>query len=471
MIPDPAKASVHAPRHLGNLRRLRRVCAVAALTLTACDPRLIPSDAMVPADTVELPDSPPRATDSVHATFAVASDIHFLSPRLVEAESSPSLQAYQAGDRKMVIEGPSILHSWLDSMRSLRPDFVLLTGDLTLDGEKASHEDLADSLGTLVDQGIKVVVLPGNHDVGMSPAAFTATGAIATEGVSAADFARIYARCGYGQAIARDSTSLSYVTEPVPGLRVVAIDGCSYRDLPSYTSRSCNYVQPSTRTWLAGVLARAKADGALLVGGLHFGTIPHFAAQATESVGSGYILSDAEATIRGLVSGGLLAVFTGHFHATDIATKAVEGRTWVDIETGSLVTPPCAFRTGRIADGRLSVRKHRIREITRDLGGLPFPEYADALLYTNFLPRMTNLMAGYGLESADATTAGQLLSQAWMTHYAGDEPAALPYGTRAVLAAWELPASSSSRRRAAALIRSFHTDPAPADSSGTFALR
>jgi len=445
--------------------------ACLALGLSGCDPRILPPDAPAAPDTVAVPDTTDSRTDSVHASFAVASDLHFLSPRLVETESSPSLQAYQRGDRKMVLEGPALLHSWLDSLRALRPDFVLVTGDLTLDGEKASHQDMADSLGTLVDLGIRVVVLPGNHDVGNSPAAFTASGAVSTPGVSATEFADLYARCGYGQALSRDSTSLSYVTEPVPGLRIVAIDGCSYRDAGGFTSRSCNYVQASTRTWLASVLARAKADGALVVGGIHFGTIPHFAAQATETVGGGYILSDADATIRGLVSGGLLAVFSGHFHATDIATRGVDGRTWVDIETGSLVTPPCAFRTGRIEGGRLSVRKHRIREIARDLGGLAFPDYADAFLYRNFLPRMTSLLEGYGLDASDAATGGPLLAQAWMTHYAGDEPTVLPPATRATLATWESSTASASRRRAASLIRSFHTDLAPADSSGTFSLR
>lgn len=220
-------------------RDLRPLLGGALLTfLLGCDTpavRVLPSEALPdtvpvsppPEDTVgKSPDPDPPPT-----SFVVASDVHFLSPRLVGQPLSPSLKSYISGDRKLILQGPGLLHSWLDSIRAMDPTFVLITGDLTKDGEKASHEDLADSLQTLIDRGIQVVVLPGNHDVGMQgTVAYPSSGTAATPWVSASEFASIYARCGYAQALSRDPGSLSYLVQVAPGIRVLALDGCFYKE-------------------------------------------------------------------------------------------------------------------------------------------------------------------------------------------------------------------------------------------------
>lgn len=448
------------------MTRTRTLPLVACLlALSAClDPSVRDRPASAPVAPI---DTLPLDTSGT-ATFLVASDLHFLSPRLVETVESPALASLRVGDRKMLLQGPALLHSLLDSIRLLRPTFVLLAGDLTKDGELASHEDMADSLQTLVDAGIRVVVVPGNHDVAMNPEAYTATGSVSTPGVSAATFARLYRNFGYGAAISRDSFSLSYVIDVARGLRVVALDACASRDNAyGATSKLWGVLLPGTRTWLWKELERARRDGVDLVGLIHFNMVEHFEGESTESISNGYMLSDYDSLARRMAEAGLHVVFTGHFHASDVSTIRVGSSMFTDVETGSLITPPNRFRTGAISQGTLVLRGHRVREIAYDLGDTDFVAYADSFLFRGMSANAANVLTWYGLSPADASTYAGLLARAWMAHYAGDEPSPIPAALQERIDAW----NADGHGAAARVLRTLSTDLPPADLETSFSIR
>lgn len=445
----------------------------AAAILAAClDPEMrTPPLTPEPDDTIAVGDTS-RPDTSSSLTFAVASDLHYLSPRLIASRESPALAFFLAGDRKMILQGPALLHSFLDSLRAAKPDFLLVTGDLTKDGELASHEDMADSLQTLVDAGIRVFVVPGNHDVGMyGTSAYTANGSTTTQTVSAASFARLYRSCGYGKALSRDSLSLSYVAEISKGLRLVALDACAYRDnAQGSASRSCGTLQQGTLDWLWKQLDLAHKAGADVVGAIHYGMLEHFEGQSTESISFGYILSDNLSIARKMAEKGLHAIFTGHFHASDIVSAQVGSSLFTDIETGSLVTPPCRFRTGTVSDGILSLHGHRINEIDYDLGDTSFVDYADRYLFRALVPSARSHLVEAGLSLDEASSLAPMTARAWMSHYAGNETDATPDSTRARIAAWSA-SDTAARRNAARLLRILSTDLPPDDLETSISLR
>jgi 3',5'-cyclic AMP phosphodiesterase CpdA len=414
-------------------------------------------------------DTLPLDTSSV-VTFAVASDLHLLSPRIVESRLSPGLAAYRQGERKMVLQGPALLHALLDSIRSRRPTFFLVTGDLTKDGELASHEDMADSLQTLVDAGIRVVVIPGNHDVASGNAtAYTANSYFATSTVTASTFARLYRSFGYGAALSRDTASLSYVVDVAKGLRIVALDACAYRDNAfGSTSSVWGALMPSTQEWLWAQLERARRDGVDLIGAIHFNMVEHFEDEANSVISSGYMLSDFQEVGRKMAERGLHVVFTGHFHANDVATAQRGSSLLTDIETGSLITPPNRFRTGRIVDGMLTLEGRRIREIDDEgLGDTDLVVYADSFLYRGLHYRTTSILSSFGLPDTEISRHAPLVTRAWMAHYAGDEPWPLPQETQGRIRAWD----SIGRPGAARFLRMLATDLPPGDLNTTISLR
>ena len=58
----------------------------------------------------------------------------------------------------------SIFMNLAANMLGLDNAALILSGDLSFNGEKTSHEELAGKLFKLQEQGIPVLVLPGNHD-------------------------------------------------------------------------------------------------------------------------------------------------------------------------------------------------------------------------------------------------------------------------------------------------------------------
>lgn len=92
----------------------------------------------------------------------VATDIHYLSP---------SLNDHGACFEKTILNGDGKALAYIDELTDAlveqvireKPAALILSGDLTLNGEKQSHLDLAQKLRSITDCGIPVLVLPGNH--------------------------------------------------------------------------------------------------------------------------------------------------------------------------------------------------------------------------------------------------------------------------------------------------------------------
>ncbi len=94
----------------------------------------------------------------------VFTDPHLLAPGLFQP-SSTALQDDLAGDNKMFDLSNEIMQALVDRVLAECPDAVLVAGDLTKQGAKLSHLAMADYLHQITAAGIKVCVIPGNHDV------------------------------------------------------------------------------------------------------------------------------------------------------------------------------------------------------------------------------------------------------------------------------------------------------------------
>ena len=76
--------------------------------------------------------------------IVVISDTHLLSPELITAGNA--IKSADAVELKMMAQSDDIMTALTDSIISIKPTLVLLTGDLTHNGERASHERMAQHL-------------------------------------------------------------------------------------------------------------------------------------------------------------------------------------------------------------------------------------------------------------------------------------------------------------------------------------
>ena len=350
--------------------------------------------------------------------MAVISDIHIMAPSLLKQDGK-ALEDYIAHDRKLLREGPQLVREASRLILADAPDVLLVSGDLTKDGETVSHLYVRDScLAPLREAGIRIFVVPGNHDVN-NPHAVEFDGDLTSRVAtpSAGEFADIYADYGYGDALARDPYSLSYVAQLAPGLCLLCLDACRYGD-NSFEENTCitdGRLRRQTVKFIRKQARAARKDGERMIAMMHHGVVRHWKWQSV--VLGEYLVDNWRRVGRLLGRNGIDVVFTGHFHSQDISTR---GRI-TDVETGSLVSYPAPVRFVEIEGDEMHIRTELLRG-----EGLSFPdgnsferemlEYADGAMRG-----LVDMVLPEKVDPAVKERCCAILGKAYTTHLNGDE--------------------------------------------------
>ncbi len=292
-----------------------------------------------------------KAVDLGGYRIVVLSDIHVMAPNLLINDGS-AFESHVATDRKMLRQSAEIFTTMVDSIITLHPDLVLISGDLTKDGELDSHLYVVNELDRLRSAGIPSLVVPGNHDCN-NPGAKTYDGDTWNYAptVTRDDFASLYAHYGYS-GTKRDDASLSYIAEPMPGMVILALDSNEdeentliARGDDTNSSHVGGRLKPATLQWACNHLKKARNDGKQVITMLHHHLVPHF--DKEESLLTPYLLENAATAQQQLMQAGAEVVLTGHFHVQDIAQTYNSTLTdsLVEVSSGALVGYPHPFRT------------------------------------------------------------------------------------------------------------------------------
>lgn len=314
--------------------------------------------AVVLVFTLTVPALAAEKPQDMNLRIAVMSDLHYLSPDMI-ADTEDFEHAFNS-DRKLLKESSSVLHEMLERVRADKPDILLVSGDLTKDGEQECHAALAKQLQQLQQDvpGLKIYVINGNHDIRNYNAKNfnTADGkAVPATRTEPEDFKRIYdfvysdptVLATFTPAEGNKAGGLSYVARPVEGLTVIAMDTCRYSSDNTSNGddehETSGAISADLEKWVIEQTAAAKARGDLVIGLEHHGLVPHFDVQPT--ILPMYLVNGYERIAQEYADAGMSAVFTGHMHAVDIAAMTTKaGNTFYDIETGSALTYPCPVR-------------------------------------------------------------------------------------------------------------------------------
>lgn len=314
--------------------------------------------AVVLVFTLTVPALAAEKPQDMNLRIAVMSDLHYLSPDMI-ADTEDFEHALNS-DRKLLKESSSVLHEMLERVRADKPDILLVSGDLTKDGEQECHAALAKQLQQLQQDvpGLKIYVINGNHDIRNYNAKNfnTADGkAVLATRTEPEDFKQIYdfvysdptVIATFTPAEGNKAGGLSYVARPVDGLTVIAMDTCRYSSDNTSNGddehETSGAISADLEKWVIEQTTAAKARGDLVIGLEHHGLVPHFDVQPT--ILPMYLVNGYERIAQEYADAGMSVVFTGHMHAVDIAAMTTAaGNTIYDIETGSALTYPCPIR-------------------------------------------------------------------------------------------------------------------------------
>ena len=287
-------------------KRLLGIIIATMLILTACGEKTLQKESII----------------LYHAT-----DMHYLSQQLTD--NSPAFVEYiRNGDGKMVHYIEAIMEAFVNDISETKPDYLLIGGDITFNGEKQSHIDIAEKFRRIEENGTQVLVIPGNHDVDY-PFNFGYSGnsMYKTDRIQKSDFEQIYKDFGLSQAYSRDEKSFSYFYRLTDKFVLLALD--------TNTAGGTGVLDASTVQWIENELKKLKSD-VKVIALTHQNAVNHFPG---DSFGKQYYIINNKSLLDLFEKYNVQLNLSGHIHTQH---KAEYG-TVTDIATESLAVLPCNY--------------------------------------------------------------------------------------------------------------------------------
>lgn len=287
--------------------------------------------------------STPRQVTSNTLTAMVISDDHVIAPSL--HDNGTAFKNYAANDAGADLKySATIFKALIARALHTKPDVVIISGDITNNGEKASHEFVAKQLKRLSAAHIRVYVVPGNHDINNPIArSFKGKHQYEADSVSPEQFKQIYQQAGYGQAVKTDSNSLGYLVKPSKKTWFVMLNSAIYRsNYRQGSSTVAGGLTDGTLNWVAKLGKEAHQQGATLIPVLHHNTMDHTMIHQDYTIGYADQVRDVFSKADVKLS------LTGHIHAQNIKSMRVNGQSLTDIASGALIISPHYYGTLKI---------------------------------------------------------------------------------------------------------------------------
>ncbi len=311
-----------------------------------------PGSVTRPEPTEAYDPGPPVDREKVVTDLIFASDIHYMSPSLTDYGQAFN-ELVDNGDGKVVLYMPQIWQAFAEEVIAARPDALVLSGDLTLNGEKINHLEFAAKLAEIENAGIPVLVIPGNHDIN-NPYATQYYGASQSfvETVTPEEFFEIYGAFGYNEAASHAPDSLSYLYLLNETTWMLMLDSCIYDPENEIDGE----IKADTMKWIEQCLREAYELGVTVVPVAH-----HNLQKLSRVYVEECVIRNHEELMELLEFYLTPAIFTGHLHVQDVQ-KHLTGPGMpedhygiTEIVSNSLIIPPCQYGSLNLnADGTMS---------------------------------------------------------------------------------------------------------------------
>ncbi len=381
-----------------------------------------PVDEAMPSD--ETHDKPEMLVSEVdYPVIEMVSDTHILAPSLHE-DNETFRRFCESGDGKLVQYSDVIFNAFIEDVKAAGAQYIMISGDLTTNGEKASHQWIADQLTALYHEtGIKALVVPGNHDINNPYAlSFLEGKRQYVDTVSPEDFRTIYENCGYDMAVSKDSHSLSYLAKLSDKVYALMLDSCIYD-----TNEDLGYpvtggkLSQSTLNWIES-LQFVIPEGAKIFSVSHHNLLTH-----AEMLSNGYTLYNDEAARESLNQLGISLNFSGHIHTQDVKVSQVDD--FADVVTGCLTQHPQDYAEIVTSEEGLQYKVHPVtvknyaqKQGLSDDFLLDFDQAASQLFYDQSykMVSLEDLMA-LGFTKEEAEEMADVVARLNGAYFAGQE--------------------------------------------------
>lgn len=276
---------------------------------------------------------PKQGTPGFEKKIVLGSDIHYLSPELTDYGEAFRYDV-EHGDGRLVTYIDQITDAFLEEVVELSPDVLILSGDLSTNGERISHEELAEKLYRVEEAGIPVLVIPGNHDINSERAyGYSGDEKYEVENTSPELFRKIYGEFGYDESISEDRTTLSYVYQLDEMTRILMLDTCQYSQGYAQVGGA---ILTDTYDWIEEQLEDAWRQGMNVIPVAH-----HNLLEESEVYTVDCTIEHSEQLVDILTDWDINIFLSGHLHIQHWMKE--EKHELYEIVSGSMTTPDCRY--------------------------------------------------------------------------------------------------------------------------------
>ena len=300
--------------------------------------------------------------------FYLLTDTHYFATTL-SAEGN-AYEEYMKGELFFLRESNAIVKSvFKDIGEDKETDIIIIPGDLSKNGELASHKEFIAELYKLKEMGKKIFVITAGHDFGEWSNSYKGDEVIPVEGTPFSELYNLYFDFGFKDALSVEMRTNSYVAEISDGVRMLALN-C---DSPN---KQKGLIDEETLSWAQEQIDKAKQDNAFMFAICHYPILPPAPIfdfiKDTRVENWRYI-----ATF--LADNGIELALTGHMHIQSVNEFVTEkGNRLIDICTSTLVGSPAKYRKVEIdKDATLKVESLDVNDFGYDMQGLSIKEYFD----------------------------------------------------------------------------------------------
>ena len=289
-------------------------------------------------------------TEKANTEFWVITDTHLIADSLHDdGQAFRHIQNTSQG--KDLVYQETALRTFVDLANKKKPTAIIVTGDVTFNGELVSAQKFAEIFSHLKET--KLLVLPGNHDIYDGWArAFKGPNQLLARQISPKDWQEIF-KCSYDCALSIDPGSLAYSVQLNQRYLLILLDSNIYGKQESNGAPMTEgQINEEQIIWLEEQLESAKRNQLRPLLFMHHNLYVH-----NPAVNRGFVLNNAQLLCRLCQDFNIKLAFSGHIHAQNIVGP-VEKTPTVEIVTSSFCSYDQGYGVIKVSPDHIKYQRH-----------------------------------------------------------------------------------------------------------------
>lgn len=250
-------------------------------------------------------------TQDKKTSFWVISDTRLIADSLHDHGQAFS-QMQKTSQGKDLYYQEIALSAFARMAEEKKPAAIIVTGDVTFNGERVSAEKFAELFKPLTKT--KLLVVPGNHDIYDSWAReFRGKKQYYAGQINPRMWRNIFKK-SYENALSIDRNSLAYSVQLNPDYLLILADSNDYGKEEATTApATAGFLGREQRRWIKAQLQYASENNLQVIFCMHHNLYAH-----NPAVNKGYVVDDYRELRKLLAQYNVKLVFSGHIHAQNI---------------------------------------------------------------------------------------------------------------------------------------------------------